>query len=376
MHNLLKKLTIKALMSALLIAFSMSSSVAKVFDSAEMKAAAARNGKYCSLGRWPSMGSPGSVKTSPTIIKKGDLADSYNNITPAVTKLYWLNNEAIRRGKISNLKEYFMSMVNRGHFTEIGTFYPESYYGDKVPKFIADHYKKNPYSETTYFSGILFTAASQSLGILKPHLTKQELDAAKRWGRILYMDVTRHRTTKLGKDITASLAAGFTTWGYVAGDAKILKKGKSFFNLGIRNITHTGLEKQFVQGYTKERELKYFHMTFGHLAIAAWAIEKNGGKAFDKRSGGGSLIDAFNYFLTASFFPDKRKGISKKQQLTAYTKKARDVYWSMSYLEYIKDAGVTDAQIPLLNQSLAVGRSGGGFYNTFFGGFSSCFLAD
>ena len=125
----------------------------------------------------------------------------------------------------------------------------------------------------------------------------------------------------------------------------------------------------------KGTELKYYHQTVGFMLASAWIIEKNGGKGVTLRAGGGTVVDALNYFLTNAYFPDKRQDMTKKQRQTEFLKRSRDNFWSMGYLEYARDSGISRSQSPLLYRAL-VKRGASGFFAGFHGGYTSCILGD
>lgn len=345
------------------------------FNLAEMQASAARMGSACTPERWNSnwLGNQSQIRTYPAISISGtDLAFYKVNAEPAINHLYRMNARALRSGDTSALKAFFMGMVTQNHFTKLTPFVPKTWEG-KTPAWLRDYGKYNALDEASFSASILLIAAAQSYGVLKPGLSAAEKKAINAWGKKIY----RNAKSKGSKasDAKAVRAAGFTTWGAVSGDSPIFSAGVSLFGSVVSGIGRDGRDKYFSKPTYAGRELKYFHMTYGFLSVAAWAIEKNGGKAFRKTRGGGSLIDGLNFHLEMSFYPDRRTRISRQQEVR-YLKKSRAVTAStLSFIEFVRDAGITNGEMPLLDKALGYrNRGGNGFYSGYYGGYSTCIV--
>jgi len=219
--------------------------------------------------------------------------------------------------------------MSQRHFTRLGRYVPEVYYGKKYDWFAT----YPPYQETLYYVGPLMQSAAQGIGLLKPHLTAQELQIAKAWGQELFENSKNIKISPRAADVMSSVASGYATWAAVTGDRQIMRQAQKLYKQALNGINRQGIHDLVAKSGVgkEERELKYTHMIYGFMTVAAWAIEESGGKAFGARgSSGGTLIDGLNFHLAASFFPDRRRGISPVQKEIDYTRRSRDVYWGTS----------------------------------------------
>ena len=354
-----------------------------VFDASAMAENVTRNGDdYCRLGNWDSFLGPAqdAVVHQSLRIEGEDLAFYLANAEPYMNRLLRLNVMALRDSDYDALRTRFMDVIDNDGFTRLERYRPTMWHGERVD-WIGWYARNMSMAEPAYYAALLMTVMAQSYGILRDHLSEEERAAARAWGeRIHRASDLREVRSERWADRRAAKAAGYTMWGAAVGDRRIFDRGVALFREGVHNIRADGSESDFV-GPSAHRgtELRYQHMTYALLSMAAWAMEKTGEPAFDyARRGRGSLIDGINFHLEQSFDPESRRRMQRDQIDTFWVERARNLTdLSLAFSEFLVDAGLTTDQIPLLDDALTRRRFGSpqGFFGSHHGGYASCLFA-
>ena len=354
-----------------------------VYDASELAESVARNADaYCRLGSWNSFLGPeqDAVVHESLRIDGDDLAKYLANADPYMNLLLRLNVTALQNSDFDELRDHFMDVIENDGFTRLEPYRPVTWHGERVD-WIGWYGRNLAMAEPAYYAALLMSAMAQSYGILRDQLNDDERAAVRRWGEKIHRasDLREIRSERWA-DRRAAAAAGYTIWGAAVGDRRIFDRGVALFREGVHSIRADGSESDFVGARDHQgTELRYQHMTYALLAMAAWAMEKTGEPGFTyARSGRGSLIDGINFHLEQSFNPDSRTRMQRDQIDTFWTHRARNLTdLSLAFIEYVVDAGLTTEEVPLLDDALRR-RSAGfpqGFFGSHHGGYSSCLFA-
>lgn len=347
-------------------------SPAHAYDASNMKETLERNITHCKVNQSHiKRDTPFSTQIEMTNTELSRLSP---NTFRLKNKIWSLNLEAIKTGKVSRLKSFTLNLASTKSFTKIKPFKPETFHGQK-PSWLATY---PPFQEGQFELGMMLHVMAQSYAILEPHLSENEKRIFLDWGDAAIKELTSRPKLKGAYDIRASMAAGLTTWGLVSGRKDANRKGKALYNEVIRSTDTKGRVKKFIDpSIYYGKELRYLHMTNGFLAITAWALYRAGdGSILADIKRRGNLVDGINFSTLAVLDASFREGISPKQiEVDEMRSQTSSTYWqSFAYLEYMAALGLTEKDLPALRYTNQIKKRGGGYYSGFHGGYTSCLL--
>jgi hypothetical protein len=348
------------------------------WDVAAMRATAQRHaGGFCRLQPWPQgMPQPQSVAGPAVTISGADLASYEANVDPAITRLNYLNAEALATGRTEALEAFFMDMVDRQLFTRLAPYRPETWHGTR-PDWLAGY---NTVAEPAYYAAILLIPASIAYAILAPGLDPARRERAEAWGHTVFRasnEAADGLSGAAAADRRAAKAAGYVAWGAAADDTAAFARGAELFRTDVDAIRRDGSESYYVDDNAEigNRALLYENNIYAFLVIAAQLLERNGAAGYAYRGDAGGTIEAgVEHLLGTTFDPTRRTMMSPDQDTRYATATFAWTNNSLAYLEYLARDGRMAGDRPLLERGRAA-RGDQGFYAGNLGGYTSCLFS-